>query len=84
MIEGYSEEFKSKYSELIHTVDTIQENLTPVRLRLYICILKYEVWLYLWDKHLSFNLNFLILFLNTWNKIVYNIACWLNIKYKSQ
>ena len=43
MIEGYSEEFKSKYSELIHTVDTIQENLTPVRLRLYICILKYEV-----------------------------------------
>ena len=43
MIEGYSEEFKSKYSELIQTVDTIQENLTPVRLRLYICILKYEV-----------------------------------------
>ena len=43
MIEGYSEEFKSKYSELIQTVDTIQENLTPVRLRLYICILMYEV-----------------------------------------
>ena len=43
MVEGYSEEFKSKYSELIQTVDTIQENLTPVRLRQYIFILKYEV-----------------------------------------
>ena len=36
MIEGYSEEFKANYSELKQTVDTIQEELTPVRLHLYI------------------------------------------------